>query len=92
MPTMLYRCPGPHEIHGGRYDYTIVPDDEVEASVSAGWYLTTPEALAAHEAASDTSPPTREELEEMAGKLGVQFSGRTSDRKLRALVDAAAGG
>jgi hypothetical protein len=64
--TMLYKAPGPYEIHGGRFDYTIVDDDQIEATLAAGWYLTTTEAKAAHEAAlqdaADNAPPTRDEL------------------------------
>lgn len=48
--TMLFKAPGPHEIHGGKFDYIIVPDDEVESKVADGWFLTTPEAFAAKQA------------------------------------------
>lgn len=48
MTTMLYKCPGPHEIHGGQYDYTIVDEDQVEAALAEGWKLTTPEAKQDH--------------------------------------------
>lgn len=47
---MLYRHPGPHEIHGNKFDTLIVDADEVGAikkAQSEGWYLTTPEALKA---------------------------------------------
>ena len=37
----------------------------------------------------DTKPPTREELEQMATKLGLPFSARVSDKKLAALIKAA---
>lgn len=30
----------------------------------------------------ETSPPTREELEQKANELGIKFDGRTTDRKL----------
>jgi hypothetical protein len=40
--------------------------------------------------ADETKPPTREELEQMATKLGLPFGPRTSDKKLRELVTAAA--
>ena len=49
--AMLYKCPGPHEIHCGNYDYQIVPETDVEQALAEGWYLTTGEAKAAHEAA-----------------------------------------
>lgn len=63
--TMLYRCPGPHQIHGGQFDYVIVDDEQIEAKLDEGWHLTTPEAKAAHE-------------EEQAAQL-VASSGSTSD-------------
>lgn len=34
----------------------------------------------------DEAPPTREELEQMAKELGIKFDGRTSDKKLIALI------
>ena len=52
-PTMLYKCPGPHEIHGGHYDYVIVDADEdgaLDTAKTDGWHSTTPEAKAANEA------------------------------------------
>ena len=51
--TMLYKCPGSHEIHGGHFDYTIVDADEegaIDKAKADGWHLTTPEAKAAREA------------------------------------------
>jgi hypothetical protein len=47
------------------------------------------EDQAATELADASKPPTREELEAMAKKLGIPFRGSTSDRKLRAMIDAA---
>lgn len=52
-PTMLYKCPGEHQIHGGNFDYCIVDADEenaVEDALADGWHLTTPEAREAYEA------------------------------------------
>jgi hypothetical protein len=93
--TMLYRAPGPHEIHGGRFDYTIVHDDDVEAALADGWYLTTPEAKAAHEEALAEeaekragSKPRRAELEQKATELGIPFSSKVSDKKLAAEIAA----
>lgn len=53
--TMLYKCPGPHEIHGGHFDYVIVPEVDIEEAQAQGWHLTTEKARAAHEAA--IAPP-----------------------------------
>lgn len=48
------------------------------------------EQEAAAKLADDIAPPTRDELEQMAAALGLPFNSRTSDKKLRAMVDAAA--
>lgn len=43
---MLYKYPGPHEIHGDNFDYIIVEDTEeaVAEAINEGWALTTTEA------------------------------------------------
>lgn len=104
--TMLYKAPGQHDIHGGKFDYKIVPDEQTDEALADGWHLTTPEAKQALETdqaaaaakleaeaakalSDDTKPPTRDELEQMATKLGIAFSARTSDKKLRAQIEAA---
>lgn len=47
FPVMLYKSPGPHEIHGGKFDYTIAADEEeATAALANGWHLTTAEAKA----------------------------------------------
>ena len=110
MSTMLYKAPGPHEIHGGHFDYTIVEDDQIDAALADGWHKTTPEAQAAYEAAKDeeaaqheaqaeqaaaavlsdpSKPLTRDQLEDFATRLGIPFSHRVSDKKLKALIEAA---
>ena len=43
-PVMLYRHPGPHDVHGDKFDHIIVELDDVEVYVEAGWFETTPEA------------------------------------------------
>lgn len=48
------------------------------------------EQEAAQALADANKPPTREEMEQMATKLGISFGPRVSDRKLRALIEAAA--
>ncbi len=48
------------------------------------------EAAANQALADDTRPPSREELEQMATNLGLPFSARVSDKKLAAMVKAAA--
>ena len=44
MPVMLYKHPGPHNIHEDMLDYIIVDDDAVEAALKDGWCKTTDEA------------------------------------------------
>ena len=98
--TMLYVAPGPHEIHGGHFDYIIVNDDEIEQHLAAGWHLTTTEAKAAHDeeqaraaaaagAQDDEAPPTRAELEAKATELGIEFSPNIGDKKLGERIAAA---
>lgn len=48
------------------------------------------ECQAAAALADESRPPSREELEQMAARLGLPCNARVSDKKLRALVDAAA--
>lgn len=93
---MVYKCPGPHEIHGGNFDYKIVDaavEGEVEKAQEEGWHLTTTDAKEAHEAAkkgptSDDAPPTREEMEAKAKELGLVFPANISDAKLLEKIDA----
>lgn len=51
--TMFYKCPGEHEMHGGKFDFCIIDaNDEsaVEAALADGWHFTTTEAREAFEA------------------------------------------
>lgn len=95
--TMLYKAPGPHEIHGGHFDYTIVDADEegaIEAAKADGWFETTDEAQAAADEAKAkreaelNAPPTRAELEAKAKELDIKFNDKTSDKKLADLIAA----
>jgi len=95
--TMLYKSPGPHEIHGGHFDYIIVDADQegaIEAAKAEGWFETTTEAKEAGDAvkakreAELNAPPTRAELETKANELGIKFNDKTSDKKLADLIAA----
>lgn len=95
--TMLYKAPGPHEIHGGHFDYTVVDADEegaIEAAKTDGWFETTTEAKEAADAAKAkreaelNAPPTRAELEAKAKELDIKFNDKTSDKKLADLIAA----
>lgn len=100
-PTILYKCPGDHQRAGGTYAYRAANDEESkDALVAAGWHATLPEAIEAAKPKpveapapvieppppDDNLPPTREEMEEKAKELGIQFDGRTSDAKLSRLI------
>lgn len=41
---MLYKHPGPHEIHGDKFDYVIVHSNQMDSYLAQGWSLTTEEA------------------------------------------------
>lgn len=54
--TMFYKCPGEHEMHGGKFDFCIIDannEDAVEAALADGWHLTTTEARETYEAEQD---------------------------------------
>lgn len=44
MAVMLYKHPGPHEIHGDKFDYIVVDEAAVDAALKDGWSKTTDEA------------------------------------------------
>lgn len=81
IPTMIYRHPGRHKIGKKFYDYKVVDAADVDSFLSDGWFRTPAEAEAC-EILLDDEPPTRGELEIKATELGIDFDGRTTDRKL----------
>lgn len=101
--TMLYKAPGPHEIHGGHFDHIVVDADEegaIEQAKESGWFLTTPEAKAAYDATkepevklppNDLLGPTRAELEQKANELKLKFNTKTTDEELSKLIQAKLG-
>lgn len=78
--------------------------DALADALSAGWHETTPAAVEAQRAEQeraaqaaaapatlepdDTKPPTRAELEQKAVELGLDFDGRTTDRRLAEKIAA----
>ena len=91
FPTILYKTPGPHKKpRGGTYKTTGAADKaEFDELLKKGWFPSYEEAAAGKvasktvdEAADDTKPYSREELEAQAKELGVSFNARTSDKKL----------
>lgn len=55
-PTMLYKFPGAHEMHGDKFDYVIVDEDEIAQAKKDGWHLTTTGAKEASETATTEAP------------------------------------
>lgn len=90
--TMLYKFPGPHQQQDGKYDQLVVLDEDIDAALAEGWFLTPPEAKAATEAhvlPKDPEPPTRAEMEQKATELGIKWDGRWGDKRLSdAIADA----
>jgi hypothetical protein len=58
MTTMLYKSPGAFKRSATEtFDLCIVEDDEIEASIKAGWHFTVREAIeAASGAVQDPEP------------------------------------
>lgn len=89
FPQMLYKACGSEQIHGGRFSTLVVSNEQEHAdAIASGWFETTDAAVEASAPAEDNSPATREELEQKATELGIPFSSRTSDKKLRDLIAA----
>ena len=92
FPTLVYRCPGPHDgPPGTTYKAEPVADaSELAAALSAGWFATLPEAVEAFlspkpQVASETADeaqPTRAELEAKAAELGIKVDKRWGDKRL----------
>jgi hypothetical protein len=90
FPTIVYRCPGDHQLPGGSYSYRGVNDaEQLKEALVCGWFKTIGEAIEGKAGApvedeplDEISPPTREELEAQAKELDIAFNARTSDEKL----------
>jgi hypothetical protein len=96
-PKLVYKSPGDqHGPEGKTYSWAgVKTQEELDGKLADGWHLTLGEAIAPKEAPKqpeiplDDSAPTRSELEEKAGQLGLKFDGRTSDSKLgQRIIDA----
>ena len=87
-PRLVYRCP----VRGAAFSHKAVADDaERTAALADGWFDSVPEAIAGVSAAMDNAPPTRTELEQKAGQLGIRFDRKTTDKALMALISEATG-
>lgn len=85
-PTMVYRCPGPHQRKGGTFDTRgVKSQEELEAALKDGWFETLPEAIEGKASLKELppeTPPTREELEQKAKELGISFAPNIKDATL----------
>ena len=77
-PTMLYKHPGQHEIHGSNFDYIIVDESDIEQAIKDGWFLTTDEAKASFSEVLDSVDATKEEMIQKAESLGIKVDKRWS--------------
>lgn len=93
MFTALYK-PGQDLIDGYCATCQIFADKDLPSALADGWVKTLAETVKLVQAnpvepvePEDNSPPSREELELKATDLGIKFDGRTSDKKLLALIE-----
>ena len=93
FPRMLYRVGEMIALESGKYDWRIVSEQEYEQAIANGWHL---DQYAAKEAAekpvvdaNKDGEVTRDEMEQKAKELGLKFDGRTSDKKLLAMIEEA---
>jgi len=95
FPTIVYRSPGANPgPNGTSYDYKGVEDAKaLEAAIGEGWHVSLVAAVVPVAVADvpedDDAPPSRDELEVQAVKLGLKFDGRTSDAKLARMINEA---
>ena len=87
FPSLVYKCPGNFSCNGGTYDYkSVVDESSLQKAEAEGWHKTLTEAQGGID---EVSAPTRSELEQKAVELGLKFDGRTTDRKLNLMIEAA---
>ena len=69
--TMFYKCPGEHEMHGGKFDFCIIDandEEAVEGALAEGWCLTTTEAREAYDAEQAANAQHAAQLDGQAAK------------------------
>lgn len=92
FPTIVYKVPGEHHREGGTYSYAPAKDEsQFNELIKSGWFPTLQEAVKGEpaEAVIDEKPITREEIEEMAKELNIEFRKSISDTKLLERVNSA---
>ncbi len=77
-PTMLYKHPGQHEIHGSNFDFIIVDECDISQAIKDGWSLTTDAAKSAISKVSDDTDEAREKMKQKAESLGIKVDKRWS--------------
>lgn len=88
FPTIVYKNGGPHQRLGGTYSFKPAKDEsEYSSLLEDGWFPSIPEAVAGKVNEDENAPPTRDEMEVKATELGLKFDGRTSDKKLLAMIN-----
>lgn len=88
FPTILYKDEGPHQRNGGTFSYIGVDNQkDYDELLLDGWFMTLDEAIAIKKDKKER-PLSREELEKKATELNIKFDGRTSDEKLKRLIDS----
>lgn len=85
FPRLVYRSASVHKCVDCAASF--------KSAIEDGWFASVPEALAGPVPKApepvDDSPPTRDEMEQKAHALGLKFDGRTSDKKLVAMIEEA---
>jgi hypothetical protein len=72
----------------GNNAYKRIMVDDAEKYIKDGWYLSIADHQKPVEEVSE-EPPTREEMEFQADKLGVKYDGRTGDKTLLKRINEA---
>lgn len=99
MSTMLYKHPGKHDMHGNKFDYVIVDDDQIDETIADGWHLTTTDALGGVKVEQDAltgdiiESMTRGELKALAVKIDLDgyYSRMPTDELVEELQKASKG-
>jgi hypothetical protein len=93
FPRIIYRSGGSWALESGMYSVRQVESaEELQAAQADGWHLDQYAAKAAADAPAEPAAPaepTRADLEAQATAKGLKFDGRTTDKKLAAMIAAA---
>lgn len=93
MSQCMWKSGGSHSWEGKQWTIEIVADDQIQSFLDQGFFMTWNEALEATEKPAEPpkEPTDRELLEAEAKALGIEFDGRTTDKKLADKIAAAKG-